>query len=75
MSGFQGKQATDFKAAQGGKTSFDLGNGKDNSAKSNAAKGSNAFKGLGGNLDKAMKQGGNGASKGKVSKAIKAAMK
>ena len=75
MSGFQGKQATDFKAAQGGKTSFDLGGGKDDSGKNNAAKNSNAFKGLGGDLDKAMKQGHGGASRGKVSNAIKSAMK
>ena len=75
MSGFQGKQAVDLKAAQAGKTSFDLGGGKPDSAKDSLAKSSDAFKGIGGNLDKAMANGKGKASKDKISQKVKGATK
>lgn len=78
MSGFQGKQATDFKAAQTGQTSFNLGNGKPDSAKDSTAKNSGAFKGqlnnINGGLDNAMKGGGK-VSQSKIANKVKQAKK
>ena len=78
MSDFKGKQATDFKAAQTGKTSFDLGNGKQDSAKDSTAKNSNSFKGqlsnVNGGLEKAM-QGNANVSKSKIANKVKKAGK
>ena len=76
MSGFQGKQATDFKAAQTGTTSANLGGGgQNNAAKDSLAKSSDAFKGLGGNLDAAMKKGGPAVSQSKIAGKVKGAGK
>lgn len=71
MSNFQGKQAVDFKAAQTGNTSFDLGNGKPDSAKDGVAKNSDMFKGLGGNLDAAMQKTTSPVSKSKIAEKVK----
>lgn len=72
MSNFKGKQAADLKAAQHGQTSLNLATGKEDSAKDSTAKNSNAFKGVGGDLEKQMAQANAGVSKssiaGKVAK-------
>lgn len=71
MSGFQGKQAIDFKAAQTGKTSFDLGGGKPDSAKDSTAKNSDAFKGIGGNLDQQLQKTNVSISQSKIANKVK----